>query len=298
LPKDGDETSGAVGAIVLHRKKLGRLVACYLVFMNSARSALTSNAREFGIELGSPTSANPLRFSAIYMIALAAAVYVGVFFSAAAFDIFNGANLLSAVQVQNTSDVQRWVIMAGGCYGVPILGVLLLRNLVWRMSPASTHSIAATYAWIVMLGAVLSTLGLTLAILIAGRSAGQWAAFFDIAARALQWSIGPALICVYVNHYLDRQIDPRLPDIGEKNEPPALRALYAIRSTFLVMVLTLPSVPSVHARPDAIWTEGKLRVVTIGTVFSITLAVSLVAQFALWKNTSSAAKTVRVRAQA
>jgi hypothetical protein len=36
----------------------------------------------------------------------------------------------------------------------------------------------------------------------------------------------------------------------------------------------------------------------MGTVFSITLAVSLVAQFALWKNTSSAAKRVRVQAQA
>ena len=48
--------------ISAHRNKLARLIACYLVFMNSSRSALFIAANKVGINLGPEESENPLRY--------------------------------------------------------------------------------------------------------------------------------------------------------------------------------------------------------------------------------------------
>jgi hypothetical protein len=165
---------------------------------------------------------------------------------------------------------------------------------VWRLNPVSTYSIASAYAWIFVIAATLSTFGLTVAGELVGRRAGQWSAFVDIAVDNIRWSLGPALLSVYVNHYLDRQTDPRLPNIGE-DASVLWRAGYALLFTLVVQFLTLPSIPTIHAREGAVWPDAKLRVIAMGTVFCITLALSLVAQFGLAKRSGNSASVQTAR---
>jgi hypothetical protein len=266
-----------------HREKLGRLVACYLVFMNSARPALVDEAARFGIVLNKPTSENPLAYSAAYILVLAVAVYFGVFFSAVLYDVLHGTSLFSAMQDQKMHDAERWVIYASGMYGAPIIAILCFRYLAWQVSPIRTYSLAAFYAWIVLAAIPISTFGVTFAAIVAGdfEYKGHWDQFFAIALRALPWSLGPALICVYINYFLDRHTDSRLPNIDAQSEPLPLRAFYAMLFTLAIMLLTLPSLPNIALPEGAVWPIGKLRVVSMGTIFYITFALALVAQLTL-----------------
>jgi hypothetical protein len=269
--------------IAAHRKKIGRLIACYLVFMNSTRSSLIATGQQFGINLGPEPSDNPLRYAAIYLAALIMGVYLGVYFSAVIYDLFYSTGFTVAILDQNTEDVQRWVFLAFGDYGVPVLGILTLRYLVWRISPVRHYPIIVAYAWVFLISAVLSTFGLTIMAELVGRHAGHWDEFFSMCQRSTRWAIGPALICVYINHFLDRQIDPLRPNIEGPGEHPLRRIGYALLFTLLVVATALPSMPTIHGRPDSPWELSKLRFISMGTIFFITMAMSLAAQFALGK---------------
>jgi hypothetical protein len=283
LASTNDQSSAIMDDIESYRKKLGRLIACYLVFMNSTRSALIAATQQLGISLGQEPSENPLRYAAIYLAALIMAVYMGVYFSAVTYDLLHGIGISTAIVDQNTEDLQRWVFLAFGDYGVPILGILILRYLVWRINPIREYSIIVAYAWIFLIAAVLSTLGLTIMAELVGRNAGHWDQFFAICQRETRWAIGPALICVYMNHYLDRQIDPNRPNIEHPGERPFRRVGYAILFTLVVIAFTLPSMPTIQKPPSGPWELPKLRSVAMGTIFFITIAMALVAQFALTK---------------
>jgi hypothetical protein len=281
-----DQSSETMKQIASHRKKLGRLIACYLVFMNSTRTSLIIAAHDLGIDLGPAPSENPLRYSAIYIIALIMAVYLGVYFSAVTYDLLHGTDILTATIDQNTEYVQNWGLLAFGDYGVPILGILILRYVMWRVSPVREYTIIVSYAWIFLLAAVLSTVGLSVMSEFVGRYAHQWDKFLYVCVNETRWAIGPALICVYINHFLDRQIDPTRPNIGPPHENQLLRIGHALLFTLLVVASALPSIPAIHAREDSPWEVSKLRFVSMGTIFFITMAMSLAAQFALAKRAS------------
>jgi hypothetical protein len=278
-----DQSAEIMLQIEEHRKKLGRLIACYLVFMNSSRSSLATAAASLAIPLGPPHIDNPLRYAAIYIVALLFAVNLGVFLSAVMYDVIQGVAIRDAIIDQDTTNVQRWVFLAFGNYGIPILGILVLRYLAWLRDPARGYSILVAYAWIFLIAAILSTLGLSLMVELVGRNAGHWDEFFQVCQRELKWSIGPALICVFINHFLDRQIDPTLPNIEPPAEMPFRRIGYAILFTLIVIAFTLPSMPTIPRPPDGPWELSKLRFVAMGTIFFITMAMALVAQFALTK---------------
>jgi hypothetical protein len=275
--------------IAIHRKKLGRLISCYLVFMNSTRSALIVAAQKLGINLGLEPSENPLRYAAIYIAALIMAVYLGVYFSAAAYDLFYTTGFSTAVLDQNTDDMQRWIFLAFGDYGVPILGILILRYLVWRISPVRHYPIIVAYAWVFLISAVLSTFGLTIMAELVGRHAGHWDEFFSICQRSARWAIGPAFICVYINHFLDRQIDPLRPNIEPSREHPLQRIAYAFLFTLLVLATALPSMPTIQVHLNSPWDVSKLRFISMSTIFCVTMAMALAAQFALIKPASRSA---------
>jgi hypothetical protein len=270
--------------IAVHRRKLGRLIACYLVFMNSTRSGLVETARKLGIDLGPGPCDNPLRYSAIYLVALIMAVYFGVYFSAVSYDLLHGAVLLTSLTDQDTSYVARWVLLAFGDYGIPILGILILRYLMWWMRPVREYSIAVAYAWIFLLTALLSTLGLSLMSELFGKYTHQWGQFLYVCEQETRWAIGPALLCVYINHFLDRQIDPTRPNIEHPSERPWLRMGYALLFALLVVATALPSIPAIQAPAGSPWDVSKLRFVSMGTIFFITMAMTLAAQFALIKS--------------
>jgi hypothetical protein len=78
-------------------------------------------------DLGPGPCDNPLRYSAIYIVALTMAVYFGVYFSAVSYDLLYGVLILTALTDQDTSYVARWVVLRFGDYGIPVLGILTLR---------------------------------------------------------------------------------------------------------------------------------------------------------------------------
>src|SRR5690349_3181138 len=112
------------------------------------------------------------------------AVYFGVYFSAVAYDLLHGSGIATAIFDQNTEDVQRWICLAFGDYGVPILGILILRYLVWRISPVRHYPIIVAYAWVFLISAVMSTFGLTIMAELVGRRAGHWNEFFSICQQS------------------------------------------------------------------------------------------------------------------
>jgi hypothetical protein len=60
-------------------KKFCRLVACYLLYQNGSKQRLTVAARKLGIPFTGEQVDNPLRYSIIFVLALIAAVNLGVY---------------------------------------------------------------------------------------------------------------------------------------------------------------------------------------------------------------------------
>jgi hypothetical protein len=261
--------------------------------MNSTRTDLIGAASQLGISLEPKSSDNPLRYSAIYIVALILSVCVGVYVSALSYDVIAGVRKGHSVFDQDYQDVQTWAWMALGDYGVPIMGILTLRYLVWLGNPVRGYSILVAYAWIFLVAALLSTVGLSTMVEFFGRSATDWSRFFIVCQREVRWSIGPALICVFINHYMDRQTDHSRPDIGESGDSPLWRVGYAMLFTVLVMLTALPFQSTIRAIPDGSWEVSKLRFVAMGMIFCITFSLALVAQFALRKpgNSGRAARS-------
>ncbi len=283
LAAEDHDSSQTMDEIAEHRTKLGRLIACYLVFMNSTRSDLIEAAAQLGISLEPRSSDNPLRYSAIYIVALILSVCVGVYLSAISFDAIAGAPNGHSLFDQDCRDVQTWVWMALGDYGVPIMGILALRYVVWLGNPVRGCSVLVVYAWIFLVAALLSTIGLSIMAEFFGRNGTDWSQFFHLCQREVRWSIGPALICVYINHYMDRQTDHSRPDIGESGDSPLWRVGYAMLFTVLVMLVALPFESTIRAIPNGSWEVSKLRFVAMGMILCITFSLALVAQFALKK---------------
>jgi hypothetical protein len=244
---------------------------------------LRDAAAELKIKLWPEKCENPLRYSAIYIGALALAVYFGPYLSAAIYDIAHANPIASALFDQNVQDVQRWMMLAFGNYGVPILGILTFRYLFWLARPVRQYSLLVAYAWIFLMSAVLSTVGLATMVEFIGRDGPHWDQFLSYCLDKARWSIGPALLCVYINHFMDRQIYPDRPNIESPGEMTFRRIGYAILFTLLIIVLTLPSMPSIVKRSNTVWELSKLRFVAMGTITFITFFLAMAAQFALPK---------------
>jgi hypothetical protein len=284
LAAEDHDSSQTMDDIAAHRTKLGRLIACYLVFMNSTRESLIEAALQLGINLEPKPSENPLRYSAIYMVTVVLSVCVGVYLAAVGYDFLTGAGVSRSILEQDFQDVQTWIYLALGDYGFPIIGILALRYFVWLENPVRGYSILVAYAWIFLVAALLSMIGLSVMVELFGRNATDWSQFSQLCQREVRWSLGPALICVYVNHYMDRQTDHLRPDIGtDSDERPVLRVIYALFFTLLVMLTALPFVTTIRGTSDGSWELSKLRFVAMGTIFCVTLFLALVAQFALRK---------------
>jgi hypothetical protein len=262
--------------ISAHRNRLARLISCYIVFMSSSKFSISKISSDIGIDSNQEALDNPLRYSAIYVTALCLAVYFGVYSAAVGIAFIN----------QDSSLVWRWVFLSFGDYGIPVLAILALRNILWKVSPIREYPIVVAYAWIFLLATLLSAIGLSFMSEFVGKYAGQWGQFLYVCQQELRWSIGPAMICVYINHYLDRQIDPLQPNIERASKHALRRISHAILFTLLVLAMALPSLPSIQADPLSSWEVSKLRFVAMVTIFFVTMTLALVAQFALIKPTS------------
>ena len=105
--------------------------------------------------------------------------------------------------------------------------------------------------------------------------------------QMLKWGLGPALVCVYISYYLDRQTCRDLPDINHSRSTFAWRLLNCFAFAAFTVFVLLPPLLSMNAQEGAVWDSAKLRFVATGTTFFVAFGLALAAQFALRKGTEA-----------
>jgi hypothetical protein len=102
------------------RRQYCRLAACFLVFKNRTQKNALADAAQFGGTITLDRSrANPLRYIAIYLVAIVVAIYAGVSLSAMSWDLLHDNQ--AAAFSQDPDLVTRWICFALASYGMPIL---------------------------------------------------------------------------------------------------------------------------------------------------------------------------------
>jgi hypothetical protein len=274
----------------LHKlhKRFSLLVACYLIYRNGSRKELCSEALKFGIKLSDKMSENPLRYWIVYMIALMASVYVGVYASAIGYDLVThkGLNL-----GQDPNLALRWVMYSISNYGVAIIVILLLRLLASSLESEASQSHLITYCWTFVVAFLVGPAGLTIAahVLASGDIPNMplYALYYDI----LKWGLGPALVSVYISYYLDRQTFQDLPNIDHSSKTFGWRLLNCFGFASVTLILLLSPLLSIgdQSSAGAAWDTDKVRVVAGGATFCVALGLAIAAQFALRKGVEAPA---------
>jgi len=268
------------------RRKYCRLAACFMVFKNANTKGTISDAVVFGAKIANNASrANPMRYIVLFVVAILASIYLGVWLSATFWDLLHPAAAAAMSSADEATDAvaTRWVYYGLASFGAPIIVALILRYLAWSCDAKQPDSYPISYATIFAVSLVVSVVSLALITKLAhGRYAGMQ--FVDLLFRDFKWGWSPALICVYVVYHIDRQIDPLLPDVGKLGGEGILHRMLACFS-FAIFVTFLSALPaaSLEARPGSAWPVEKLHAVVIGTIFTVGFVMALVSQFCLVK---------------
>jgi len=263
---------------VIHRK-FSRLVACYLLYQNGSKQRLALAARKFGIPFANEQFDNPLRYSIIFVLALIAAVNLGVYLSAILFDLFDGERLLFALSHQDFGRILSWTGYALSNYGFAIVLVLAVRLFAWRYMDGARQPPLLRYCWTFVLACAAGPLGLTLALKLNGHVLVASSSYLDTYFNMLRWGVGSGLVAVCISYFMDRQLSSELPNIDTSDI--LRRTLNSVAFALFTIILQLPQLLAATGEPA--WSEAKLRSVAVGTTFVLTLALALVAQFGLRK---------------
>jgi hypothetical protein len=288
-PAMGKWKSGAAAELVtpdlpqivddLHRR-FSRLVACYLIYRNGSKKELYDEARKFGITLSDEAPENPLRYWIVYLIALMGSVYLGVHASAIGYDLMTGKGLIIS---QNPELALEWVWYSAANFGLAIIVILLLRFLASSLESGGGGSHLVTYCWTFLVAFLVGPAGLTIAGHFFGP--GQYASepIYLLYWDTLQWGLGPALVCVYISYYLDRQTYADLPDIDHSLSTLGWRLVNCFGFAATTLFLLLPPLLEIPGAPEYPWDVHKIRFVAAGATFCVALGLALAAQFALRK---------------
>jgi hypothetical protein len=263
------------------RRQYCRLTACFLVFKNQTQKNAIRDAKQFGVTITPDVPrANPLRYTAIFFVAIMIAIYLGVSLSAMIWDLLHD-NLHAALS-QDPDLITWWIGYALAIYGMPILAVLLLRYLGWTIDPGQPNSYLISYATVFLVALFVSVTCLAIAVKLAGAPAATMS-FPELVLTRLKWSISPAVVAVYIAYHVDRQIDPLLPDVGSyEHWRLPQRLMSCVFFGFLVAGFSALPTLSISASFTA-WSVDKQRTVVIGTIFIIGLVMALVGEFCLIK---------------
>jgi hypothetical protein len=279
---DASDLTGTVNGL---HNRFARLVACYLIYRNGSRKALGAEARKFGITLSDQVVDNPLRYWIIYVIALMGSVYIGVHASAIGYDLATGAAFNPA---QDPDLAMRWVMYSISNYGVAIIVVLLLRLMASSFASDASPSHLVTYCWTFVVALLAGPAGLTIAVYVWGSPEYVMGkTLVTLYSELMKWGLGPALVCVYISYYLDRQTCADLPDIVHSTETIAWRVLNCFGFASFTLLMLLPWLLKVQSYPDSAWTAAKLHFVSSGATFCAVLGLALAAQFALRKTSET-----------
>jgi len=265
--------------VTLLRRKLARLIACLLVVQNDSRAKIFKQAQTIGIGINLAPRENPLKYSIVFVVMAAFAVYFSVTFASTAFDVFRPSVPLSG-SAESSDIFVRWVLYGVAVYCVPITGLLLFRYVGWCTDPARPQAYVITYAWMFVAAICLATVALATMIKLIGSPARAASLFGALLLSSSKWTITPALVSIYVVYHLDRRIDPTLPDINvERRTVPARVAECVLFALFAWMII-LPPTMLLEATSGP-WPTAKLRVVAMITSFFTALSLCLTAQFAI-----------------
>ena len=280
---DANIFADVVGKIDTLRRQYCRLAACFLVFKNETQKNALRDAKLFGVTITLERGrANPLRYIAIYLVAIMIAIYFGVSLSAALWDLLHGYG--GAAFGQDPDLITRWIGYALANYGMAILAVLLLRYFGWTADASQPDSYLISYASIFLVALCVSAACLSLAIKLAGVSQTALLPYPDIVFASLKWSISPAIVSVYVAYHMDRQIDPLLPDLGSyEHWGLPQRLMSCVFFGMLVTIFSALPAISIQGSPQSAWPVNKLRLVVIGTTFIVGLVMAVVGEFFLVK---------------
>jgi hypothetical protein len=262
--------------------RIARLVACYLVYRNGSKKELYRAAGNFGIDLIDRVPENPLRYWIVYAVVLVASVYIGVYASAIAYDLFTGKGL-SFVQDQNRT--LAWIMYTLCNYGLAIFLILLLRLMGRSLQIDLNQSHLITYCWTFLVAFVAGPFGLTLAVHFFGEGKFPETPLDQLYFHMLRWGLGPALVSVYISYYLDRQTCHDLPVVDHSSATFVWRLMNCFGFAAVNVFLLLPQLLSIVAQPNARWDTAKLQFVAAGCVLYVALGLALAAQFALRKGT-------------
>jgi polar amino acid transport system substrate-binding protein len=269
---DADTFADVAGKVESLRRQYCRLAACFLVFKNETQKAALRDARQFGVIITPDAPrANPLRYSAIFAVAIIIAIYLGVSLSAMTWDLLHHNSLTFESEIAT-----RWMYYALANYGMPIMAVLLLRYLGWRSDRSQPNSYLISYATIFLVALCVAAASLTIAQMLAAAATDG---FGHRLYKNIEWAISPAVVCIYIAYHMDRQIDPLLPDIGSVEHwrlPQRLMScvFFAILVTGFSVLPTL-SIPVSRSA----WPLAKLQIVILGTTFIVGLIMALVGEF-------------------
>ena len=236
------------------RRKYCRLAACFIVFKNAKKKGTIRDATELGARIATEeVRANPMRYIVMFILAIVASIYLGVWVSATIFDLVHpataGTGVASPVPT-NGAAATRWVYYGLATFGAPIAVCLMLRYLTWSYDAEQPNSYPASYASIVGVALCVSVASLALATRLGHgvHAHDQWT---DLLYRDFKWGWSPALICVYVVYHIDRQIDPLLPDIGKLGgEGVSHRVLACFSFAILVTLLSALPTASLEVQPE------------------------------------------------
>jgi ABC-type amino acid transport substrate-binding protein len=278
--KRGDVTdtnmfADVAGKVESLRRQYCRLAACFLVFKNETQKDALRDAKQFGVIITPDAPrANPLRYTAIFVVTIIIAIYLGVSLSAMTWDLLHHNPVTVDSEIAT-----RWMYYALANYGMPIVAVLLLRYLGWRSDRSQPNSYLISYATIFLVALCVATACLTIAQMVAGQVAME--GFSQQLYNNIKWGISPAVVSIYMAYHVDRQIDPLLPDLGSFEHwrfPQRLMSCVF----FGILVTGFSALPTLSISVSrSAWPVGKLQLVIIGTTFITGLIMALVGEFLL-----------------
>ena len=263
------------------RRRMSRIVACYLSYRYEAEDQFLNACNAFGITVEKFTRDNPLVYAVAYIVTLILSVYMGVYASAVAFDYHAGLGMTG----QDLSLIGRWILLSLANYGLAITTILTLKVIYWyRSTDVPTIFV---YCWSFVIAAIIGPAGLA-SVLIYWHPERN---IIDTFIAKLPWGVGPGLLAVFILYYLDRQTYSKYQTLRNRSKSIIMNFAIAIMFSLITLVLLLPPLMSIRAPEGSPWTTEKLQVVAAGTTALVTLSMALVAQFGLEKCASSAKHT-------
>jgi hypothetical protein len=284
-PVERDVIKATVSKAETLRRKYCLLAACFILYKNATKKAAVREAAAFGVTIAPEEArANPMRYVVLFVVAIVASIYLGVWMSALLWELLHPAAAATGAGSTEGTDViaTRWVYYGLATFGAPIAVALMWRYLGWSHDPEQPGSYPISYATIFGISLCASVASLVVATKSGGgpHATDGWV---DLLFRDFKWGWSPALICVYAIYHIDRQIDPLLPDIGKLGGESIPHRVFACFSfAILVTLLTVFPTATLEARPGSPWSVDELHAVVIGT-FTIGLVMALVSQFCLVK---------------